>query len=183
MLLKWLTWHSVYALEDDLDISLNSHTSVWVKLEVWTQSDVLIQAVICGTLFCFFFQISVAWKLLKTWRSQSFLLGKVPHLILEPSASRWAAKAIKTQVLWCVFPLLTFGSLINFMRHLFGGRSSPVSGFFSLHIWECCSLVLVLRGPTFTEIHFQRQHFWTPLLLGIKLAFFLSTVQRLVFVP
>ncbi|KAK7922501.1 hypothetical protein WMY93_009403 [Mugilogobius chulae] len=28
MLLKWLTWHSVYALEDDLDISLNSHTSI-----------------------------------------------------------------------------------------------------------------------------------------------------------
>ena len=28
MLLKWLTWHSVYALEDDLDISLNSHTSM-----------------------------------------------------------------------------------------------------------------------------------------------------------
>lgn len=28
MLLRWLTWHSVYALEDDLDISLNSHTSV-----------------------------------------------------------------------------------------------------------------------------------------------------------
>lgn len=31
MLLKWLTWHSVYALEDDLDISLNSHTSMWVS--------------------------------------------------------------------------------------------------------------------------------------------------------
>lgn len=28
MLLKWLIWHSVYALEDDLDISLNSHTSM-----------------------------------------------------------------------------------------------------------------------------------------------------------
>lgn len=31
MLLKWLTWHSVYALEDDLDISLNSHTSMWAS--------------------------------------------------------------------------------------------------------------------------------------------------------
>uniref|UniRef100_A0A3B5ME02 Centromere protein I n=1 Tax=Xiphophorus couchianus TaxID=32473 RepID=A0A3B5ME02_9TELE len=28
MLLKWLTWHSAYALEDDLDISLNSHTNI-----------------------------------------------------------------------------------------------------------------------------------------------------------
>uniref|UniRef100_A0A3P8N898 Centromere protein I n=1 Tax=Astatotilapia calliptera TaxID=8154 RepID=A0A3P8N898_ASTCA len=28
MLLKWLTWHSIYALEDDLDISLNSHTNM-----------------------------------------------------------------------------------------------------------------------------------------------------------
>lgn len=28
MLLKWLTWHSVYALEDDLDISLKSYTSM-----------------------------------------------------------------------------------------------------------------------------------------------------------
>ncbi|XP_029964435.1 centromere protein I isoform X1 [Salarias fasciatus] len=32
MLSKWLTWHSVYALEDDLDISLNSHTSTNMTL-------------------------------------------------------------------------------------------------------------------------------------------------------
>ncbi|CAN9515133.1 unnamed protein product [Ophioblennius macclurei] len=32
MLSKWLTWHSVYALEDDLDISLNSHTSINMTL-------------------------------------------------------------------------------------------------------------------------------------------------------
>ncbi|KAM8847925.1 centromere protein I isoform 2-T2 [Synchiropus picturatus] len=28
MLLKWLTWHSVYALEDNLDISVSGHTSI-----------------------------------------------------------------------------------------------------------------------------------------------------------
>lgn len=32
MLSRWLTWHSVYALEDDLDISLNSHTSINMTL-------------------------------------------------------------------------------------------------------------------------------------------------------
>lgn len=32
MLSKWLIWHSVYALEDDLDISLNSHTSINMTL-------------------------------------------------------------------------------------------------------------------------------------------------------
>ncbi|KAJ8015722.1 hypothetical protein DPEC_G00029090 [Dallia pectoralis] len=32
MLLKWLTWHSVYALEDGLDISLNSHTPMNMTL-------------------------------------------------------------------------------------------------------------------------------------------------------
>ncbi|XP_074505544.1 centromere protein I [Sebastes fasciatus] len=32
MLLKWLTWHSVYALEDDFDISINSHTSINMTL-------------------------------------------------------------------------------------------------------------------------------------------------------
>ncbi|KAM4732691.1 centromere protein I isoform 2-T2 [Anableps anableps] len=38
MLLKWLTWHSVYALEDDLDISLNSHTSVNITLSGFKDS-------------------------------------------------------------------------------------------------------------------------------------------------
>ncbi|XP_037531440.1 centromere protein I [Nematolebias whitei] len=38
MLLKWLTWHSVYALEDDLDISLNSHTSVNMTLSGFKDS-------------------------------------------------------------------------------------------------------------------------------------------------
>ncbi|KAL0974121.1 hypothetical protein UPYG_G00215920 [Umbra pygmaea] len=32
MLLKWLTWHSVYALKDGLDISLNSHTPMNMSL-------------------------------------------------------------------------------------------------------------------------------------------------------
>lgn len=32
MLLKWLTWHSVYALEDNLDISINSQTSINITL-------------------------------------------------------------------------------------------------------------------------------------------------------
>ncbi|XP_017263681.1 centromere protein I isoform X1 [Kryptolebias marmoratus] len=38
MLLKWLTWHSVYALEDDLDISLNSHTSLNITLSGFKDS-------------------------------------------------------------------------------------------------------------------------------------------------
>ncbi|XP_033830475.1 centromere protein I isoform X1 [Periophthalmus magnuspinnatus] len=38
MLLKWLTWHSVYALEDDLDISLNSHTSINITLSGFKNS-------------------------------------------------------------------------------------------------------------------------------------------------
>uniref|UniRef100_A0A674NUR3 Centromere protein I n=2 Tax=Takifugu rubripes TaxID=31033 RepID=A0A674NUR3_TAKRU len=38
MLLRWLTWHSVYALEDDLDISLNSHTSVNMTLSGFKDS-------------------------------------------------------------------------------------------------------------------------------------------------
>ncbi|KAG7518240.1 centromere protein I isoform X1 [Solea senegalensis] len=38
MLLKWLVWHSVYALEDDLDISLNSHTSVNMTLSGFKDS-------------------------------------------------------------------------------------------------------------------------------------------------
>ncbi|KAK2904326.1 centromere protein I isoform X2 [Channa argus] len=38
MLLKWLTWHSVYALEDDLDISLNSQTSINMTLSGFKDS-------------------------------------------------------------------------------------------------------------------------------------------------
>uniref|UniRef100_A0A1A7WHY5 Centromere protein I n=1 Tax=Iconisemion striatum TaxID=60296 RepID=A0A1A7WHY5_9TELE len=38
MLQKWLTWHSVYALEDNLDISLNSHTSVNMTLSGFKDS-------------------------------------------------------------------------------------------------------------------------------------------------
>lgn len=38
MLLKWLTWHSVYALEDDLDISINSHTSINITLSGFKNS-------------------------------------------------------------------------------------------------------------------------------------------------
>ncbi|XP_014900264.1 centromere protein I [Poecilia latipinna] len=38
MLLKWLTWHSAYALEDDLDISLNSHTSINITLSGFKDS-------------------------------------------------------------------------------------------------------------------------------------------------
>ncbi|XP_035768574.1 centromere protein I [Neolamprologus brichardi] len=38
MLLKWLTWHSIYALEDDLDISLNSHTSINMTLSGFKDS-------------------------------------------------------------------------------------------------------------------------------------------------
>ncbi|XP_072292843.1 centromere protein I isoform X2 [Eucyclogobius newberryi] len=38
MLLKWLTWHSVYALEDDLDISLNSQTSINITLSGFKNS-------------------------------------------------------------------------------------------------------------------------------------------------
>ncbi|KAM3867015.1 centromere protein I [Diretmus argenteus] len=38
MLLKWLTWHSVYALEDGLDISLNSHTSINMTLSGFMDS-------------------------------------------------------------------------------------------------------------------------------------------------
>uniref|UniRef100_A0A1A8HWX4 Centromere protein I n=1 Tax=Nothobranchius kuhntae TaxID=321403 RepID=A0A1A8HWX4_NOTKU len=38
MLVKWLTWHSVYALEDDLDISLGSHTSVNMTLSGFKDS-------------------------------------------------------------------------------------------------------------------------------------------------
>lgn len=38
MLLKWLTWHSVYALEDDPDISLNSHTSINMSLSGFKDS-------------------------------------------------------------------------------------------------------------------------------------------------
>uniref|UniRef100_A0A667ZMW5 Centromere protein I n=1 Tax=Myripristis murdjan TaxID=586833 RepID=A0A667ZMW5_9TELE len=38
MLLKWLTWHSVYALEDGLDISLNSHTSINMTLSGFKDS-------------------------------------------------------------------------------------------------------------------------------------------------
>ncbi|XP_062332976.1 centromere protein I [Osmerus eperlanus] len=38
MLLKWLTWHSVYALEDGLDISLNSHTPMSMTLSGFMDS-------------------------------------------------------------------------------------------------------------------------------------------------
>ncbi|XP_056133332.1 centromere protein I [Lampris incognitus] len=38
MLLKWLTWHSVYALDDGLDISLNTHTSINMTLSGFKDS-------------------------------------------------------------------------------------------------------------------------------------------------
>ncbi|KAK0148916.1 Centromere protein I [Merluccius polli] len=38
MLVKWLTWHSVYAREDGLDISLNSHTSMNMSLSGFMHS-------------------------------------------------------------------------------------------------------------------------------------------------
>uniref|UniRef100_A0A8C7DF69 Centromere protein I n=1 Tax=Oncorhynchus kisutch TaxID=8019 RepID=A0A8C7DF69_ONCKI len=38
MLLKWLTWHSVYALEDGLDISLHSHTPMNMSLSGFMDS-------------------------------------------------------------------------------------------------------------------------------------------------
>lgn len=38
MLLKWLTWHSIYALEDGLDISLNSHTPMNMTLSGFMDS-------------------------------------------------------------------------------------------------------------------------------------------------
>uniref|UniRef100_A0A3Q3VJJ7 Uncharacterized protein n=1 Tax=Mola mola TaxID=94237 RepID=A0A3Q3VJJ7_MOLML len=38
VLLKWLNWHSVYALEDDWDISLNSHTSINMTLSGFKDS-------------------------------------------------------------------------------------------------------------------------------------------------
>ncbi|XP_061755956.1 centromere protein I [Nerophis ophidion] len=38
MLTKWLTWHSVYVLEDDLDISLNSHTFINMSLSGYKDS-------------------------------------------------------------------------------------------------------------------------------------------------
>ncbi|XP_029517791.1 centromere protein I isoform X3 [Oncorhynchus nerka] len=38
MLLKWLIWHSVYALEDGLDISLNSHTPMNMTLSGFMDS-------------------------------------------------------------------------------------------------------------------------------------------------
>ncbi|XP_073343202.1 centromere protein I [Pagrus major] len=38
MLLKWLTWHSVYAMEDDLDISLKSYTSINMTLSGFKDS-------------------------------------------------------------------------------------------------------------------------------------------------
>nr|XP_057932015.1 centromere protein I [Doryrhamphus excisus] len=38
MLTKWLTWHSVYVLEDDLDISLNSHTFINMSLSGFKDS-------------------------------------------------------------------------------------------------------------------------------------------------
>uniref|UniRef100_A0A674BFN7 Centromere protein I n=1 Tax=Salmo trutta TaxID=8032 RepID=A0A674BFN7_SALTR len=38
MLLKWLTWHSVYSLEDGLDISLNSHTPMNMTLSGFMDS-------------------------------------------------------------------------------------------------------------------------------------------------
>uniref|UniRef100_A0A8C8EMS9 Centromere protein I n=1 Tax=Oncorhynchus tshawytscha TaxID=74940 RepID=A0A8C8EMS9_ONCTS len=38
MLLKWLTWHSVYALEDGLDISLNRHTPMNMTLSGFMDS-------------------------------------------------------------------------------------------------------------------------------------------------
>ncbi|XP_057705374.1 centromere protein I [Corythoichthys intestinalis] len=38
MLRKWLTWHSVYALEDDMDISINSHTSIHITLSGFKDS-------------------------------------------------------------------------------------------------------------------------------------------------
>ncbi|KAF7662006.1 hypothetical protein LDENG_00249160 [Lucifuga dentata] len=38
MLLKWLTWHSVYALDDGLDISINSHTPINMTLSGFKDS-------------------------------------------------------------------------------------------------------------------------------------------------
>ncbi|XP_051902467.1 centromere protein I [Hippocampus zosterae] len=38
MLRNWLTWHSVYALEDDVDISISSHTSISMTLSDFKDS-------------------------------------------------------------------------------------------------------------------------------------------------
>ncbi|XP_077465644.1 centromere protein I [Stigmatopora argus] len=38
MLRNWLIWHSVYALEDDMDISVNSHTSIFMTLSGFKDS-------------------------------------------------------------------------------------------------------------------------------------------------
>lgn len=59
------------------------------------------------------------------------------------------------------------------MRHLFGGRRSPVSGFFSVHL--CWYWVLIIKGPTFTEIHFRKAAFlgsppagdWISVIFGV----------------
>ncbi|XP_037118347.1 centromere protein I [Syngnathus acus] len=42
MLRNWLTWHSVFALEDDLDISISSHTSVHMTLSGFKDSVLLL---------------------------------------------------------------------------------------------------------------------------------------------
>lgn len=175
MLLKWLTWHSVYALEDDLDISLNSHTSVWVKLEVWIQSDVLIQTAICGTLFFFFPSKSVL--LGSRWKPEGhrhFYLQRSHTSSSDHLLPTEQPKQLRPKCCDVFFPFhfrLTYQLYEAFEAVLFHYSSA----------WVIKKVII--KGPTFTEIHFQRQHFWTPVLLEIKLAFFLSTVQRLVFVP
>uniref|UniRef100_A0A8C5H401 Centromere protein I n=1 Tax=Gouania willdenowi TaxID=441366 RepID=A0A8C5H401_GOUWI len=90
MLLRWLTWHSVYALEDDLDISLNSHTSINMTLSGFKDSVMeLIHFV--GHLACVGLRLEGCHSLLLSFTldfyetvCDTFLKYGLPLLVMPP---------------------------------------------------------------------------------------------------
>lgn len=92
-------------------------------------------------LVCFW--VVIPWKLVNTYHPSqvNYLLA-----VFKPSASHSATREIKTQVFIDVFPVGLWAhlSITNFNWHLFGGRSSPVTGFLSAQINKSVSDALIL---------------------------------------
>ncbi|KAG8003916.1 Centromere protein I, partial [Nibea albiflora] len=83
MLLKWLTWHSVYALEDDLDISLNSHTSVNMTLSGFKDS-VMELVDFVGRLSSVGLQLEGCHSLFLSFVCDMFLKYGLPLIVMPP---------------------------------------------------------------------------------------------------
>ncbi|CAJ1058861.1 centromere protein I isoform X2 [Xyrichtys novacula] len=91
MLLKWLTWHSVYALEDDLDISLHSHTSINMTLSGFKDS-VMELVLFVGRLASVGLQLEGCHSVLLSFvldfyetACDTFLKYGLPLVLLPPS--------------------------------------------------------------------------------------------------